>query len=555
MNKLKQSPAWVNLEHHAPLVKRYHMRDMFESDPNRAEKYSMQTAGIFLDYSKNRVTQEVLDNLFDLANERGLPQKIKAMFAGEKINTTENRAVLHTALRNFSGKPVYVDGVDVMPEVTATLAKVKAFTELVQSGKHTGYTGKAIRKIVAIGIGGSFLGPKIVTEALKPYRDKALDVAFVANVDGCHIHDVLAECDVEETLFVMSSKSFGTQETLQNTLTAKAWFLDHDGDNATTQNDIAKHFVAVSSNVKAAVDFGMLEENVFPMGDWVGGRYSLWSAIGLPISLALGYEHFEALLQGAYDMDCHFQQAPLEQNMPVILAMLGIWYRNFMGAQSHALLPYYHYLRGFPAYVQQLDMESNGKTTTIDGRTVDHGTGPIIWGSEGSNGQHSFYQLIHQSNLPIPADFMFPLKVPNLEKPEQALHHQMLASNCFGQTQALMQGKSFEECYKDLANTTLNEDEKQILAAHKTMAGNNPSNTLIFDELNPKTLGALIAMYEHKVLVQGCIWNLNSFDQWGVELGKVLGDQVLGMIQGSVTMQSADASTQALISRFTQASK
>ena len=553
MSKLKKSPAWINLEHHAALVRRYHMRDMFAADPNRADTYSLDAAGIFLDYSKNRVTQEVLDNLFDLAAERGLEQKIKAMFSGEKINTTENRAVLHTALRDFSGKPVMLDGKDVMPEVRQTLEKVKTFTEAVQSGAHKGYTGKAIKKVVSIGIGGSFLGPKIVTEALKPYRDKRLEVVFVANVDGCHIHDVLSECKVEETLFVMSSKSFGTQETLQNTLTAKAWFLNQKGSKAPTQNDIGKHFVAVSSNVKAAVEFGMLEENLFPMGDWVGGRYSLWSAIGLPISLALGYDNFEALLHGAYDMDRHFQEAPFAQNMPVILAMLGIWYRNFMGAQSHALLPYYHYLRGFPAYVQQLDMESNGKATTLDGRTVDHGTGPIIWGSEGANGQHSFYQLIHQSNLPIPTDFMFPLKVPNLDKPEQKMHHDMLASNCFGQTQALMQGKTFEECFIDLADSGLSGEEKQTLAAHKTMPGNNPSNTLIFNELDPKTLGALIALYEHKVLVQGCIWDLNSFDQWGVELGKVLGNQVLDMIHGKADSSTADASTQALIKRFKDA--
>ncbi|MDT0593450.1 glucose-6-phosphate isomerase [Glaciecola petra] len=553
MEKLKQTPAWINLEHHAPLVKRYHMRDMFVADKNRATKYSLDAAGIHLDYSKNRVTQEVLDNLFDLATQRQLAEKISAMFSGKKINTTENRAVLHTALRNFSDKPVMVDGENVMPQVKATLTKMEQFTVDVHSGKHTGYTGKAIKKVVSIGIGGSFLGPKIVTEALKPYWHKDISVVFVANVDGCHIHDVLNTCDIEETLFVMSSKSFGTQETLQNTLSAKAWFLNNGGN----QNDIAKHFVAVSSNVKAAVDFGMAEQNVFPMADWVGGRYSLWSAIGLPICLALGYQHFEALLHGAYDMDCHFQSAPFDQNMPVILAMLGIWYRNFMGAQSHALLPYYHYLRGLPAYVQQLDMESNGKIATLDGRTVDHGTGPIIWGSEGSNGQHSFYQLIHQSNLPIPADFMFPINVPSLsdekqERENQTLHHQMLASNCFGQTQALMQGKSFEECYKDLDGKGLSDDERHTLAAHKTMAGNNPSNTLVFDTLNPKTLGALIAMYEHKVYVQGCIWGLNSFDQWGVELGKVLGNQVLDMIQGKSSMNEADASTQALIKRFLQ---
>jgi glucose-6-phosphate isomerase len=546
MNKLKQTPAWQSLEHHAPLVKRHHMRDMFDADPSRADKYSLSAAGLFLDYSKNRVTQEVLDSLFDLAQERDLAGKISAMFSGEKINATENRAVLHTALRNFSGKPVLVDGKNVMPDVMATLQKVKAFTESIQNGTHKGYTGKAIKKIVSIGIGGSFLGPKIVTEALKPYRVKALDVAFVANVDGCHIADVLSECDIQETLFVMSSKSFGTQETLQNTLSAKSWFLSQGG----SQKDIAKHFVAVSSNVEAAVKFGMDENNIFPMADWVGGRYSLWSAIGLPISLALGYDNFEAILKGAYKMDCHFQNAPFAENMPVIMAMLGVWYRNFMGAQSHALLPYYHYLRGFPAYVQQLDMESNGKSVTVGGRTVDYGTGPIIWGGEGANSQHSFYQLIHQSNLPVPADFMFPIKVPYLDKAEQKVHHEMLASNCFGQTQALMQGKTYEECYQDLADSDLSEDEKQNLAAHKTMPGNNPSNTLIFDELDPTSLGALVALYEHKVLVQGCIWDLNSFDQWGVELGKVLGNQVLDMIQGNLSSDNADASTKALIARF-----
>lgn len=546
MNKLKQTTAWQSLEQHAPLVKRHHMRDMFDADPGRADKYSLSAAGLFLDYSKNRVTQEVLDSLFDLAKERGLVDKINAMFSGDKINATENRAVLHTALRNFSGKPVLVDGKNVMPEVMTTLQKVKAFTESIHNGTHKGYTGKAIKKIVSIGIGGSFLGPKIVTEALKPYRVNNLKVVFVANVDGCHIADVLSECDIQETLFVMSSKSFSTQETLQNTLSAKSWFLSQGG----SQRDIAKHFVAVSSNVEAAVKFGMDENNIFPMADWVGGRYSLWSAIGLPISLALGYDNFEAILKGAYKMDCHFQSAPFAENMPVIMAMLGIWYRNFMGAQSHVLLPYYHYLRGFPAYVQQLDMESNGKSVTVGGRTVDHGTGPIIWGGEGTNSQHSFYQLIHQSNLPVPADFMFPIKVPYLDKAEQKVHHEMLASNCFGQTQALMQGKTYEECLQDLADSDLSDDEKQNLAAHKTMPGNNPSNTLIFDELDPTSLGALIALYEHKVLVQGCIWDLNSFDQWGVELGKVLGNQVLDMIQGNLPADNADASTKALIARF-----
>ncbi|MGQ8364849.1 glucose-6-phosphate isomerase [Glaciecola sp. 1036] len=542
MEKLRSAPAWTKLETLAPLVKRKHMRQMFELDPERSSRYSLETSGIFLDYSKNRVDQNVLDALFALAKERKVQQKIQDMFSGQPINTTEDRSVLHTALRNFSDNPVYVAGENVMPDVKNTLAKMKTFTESVHSGEHKGYTGKAIDTVVSIGIGGSFLGPKIVTESLKPYSKEGIKVHFVANVDGCHIHDVLASIDVETTLFVMSSKSFGTQETLQNTLTAKAWFLEQ----GPSQEDIAKHFVAVSSNVPAAVEFGMSKENVFPMADWVGGRYSLWSAIGLPICLALGFEHFESLLKGAFEMDEHFQTAPFEQNMPVILAMLGVWYRNFLGCQSHALLPYYHYLRGFPAYVQQLDMESNGKSVTIDGKIVDYGAGPIIWGSEGTNGQHSFYQLIHQSNLPIPVDFMFPIKVPN----QNQTHHNMLASNCFGQAQALMQGKTFDECLADLQNSSLSEAEKNVLAHHKTMPGNNPSNTLVFEQLDPKTLGALIALYEHKVFVQGCIWGINSFDQWGVELGKVLGNQVLDMIDGKTDLTSADSSTQQLINRF-----
>lgn len=544
MQRIRNAIAWQKLDKLAALVKRQHMKDYFAADQSRYEKMSIDACGIHLDYSKNRVTDEVLNALFELAEERAVAQKIEQMFAGVPINDTENRAVLHTALRNFSGKPVMVNNKDVMPSVLDTLAKMKTFTASIHSGEHKGCTGKAIKNVVAIGIGGSFLGPKIVTEALKPYQNKACSVKFVANVDGCHIHDVLAETDYETTLFVMSSKSFGTQETLQNTLTAKAWFLAQ----GTKEKDIAKHFVAVSSNVKAATEFGMDAKNVFPMADWVGGRYSLWSAIGLPICLSIGYDNFREILQGAFEMDTHFQTAPFDKNMPVIMAMLGIWYRNFMGAQSHVLLPYYHYLRGFPAYVQQLDMESNGKTCTSEGQFVEHGTGPIIWGSEGTNGQHSFHQLIHQSNVPIPADFMFPLKVPN----QDDTHHAMLASNCFGQTQALMQGKPFEACYDDLADAGLSEDERKRIAAHKTMPGNKPSNTLIFEQLDPKTLGALIALYEHKVLVQGAIWDLNSFDQWGVELGKVLGNKVLDMINGEIDPQ-ADASTQALVAKFKNA--
>jgi len=542
MERIRHTQAWATLEALSTSVKRQHMRDWFANDKNRATKYTTSACGITLDYSKNRITEDVLAALFELAEQRQVSDKIAAMFSGEIINTTEHRAVLHTALRNFSGKPIMVDGKDVMPSVLATLDKMKAFTESVHSGAHKGCTGKSIKKVVCIGIGGSFLGPKIVTEALKSYWTKAVDVRFVANVDACHIHDVLSECDYEETLFVMSSKSFNTQETLQNTLSAKAWFLQQGA----TEVDIAKHFIAVSSNVKAATEFGMAAENVFPMADWVGGRYSLWSAIGLPICLAIGFDNFRQVLEGAYEMDEHAKTTPFASNLPVILAVLGVWYRNFMGAQSHVLLPYYHYLRGFPAYVQQLDMESNGKSTTLNGMTVDHGTGPIIWGSEGTNGQHSFHQLIHQSNLPIPADFMLPINVPNQDN----THHAMLASNCFGQTQAMMQGKTFEECYQDLADQGLSNTERATLAAHKTMPGNKPSNTLLFDQLDPKTMGALVALYEHKVLIQGAIWDLNSFDQWGVELGKVLGNDVLNVIQGTKEGAHLDASTAALIAQF-----
>ncbi len=545
MTTLTQSAPWQTLSSLAESVKSAHMRDWFANDAQRAERLQASACGIFLDYSKNRVTDDVLTALFDLADAQGVDAQKAAMFNGEIINTTEGRAVLHTALRNFSGNPVMVDGKDVMPEVLATLDKIQAFTHSIHSGEHKGYTGKAIKHIVAIGIGGSFLGPKIMTEALKPYRTDAVKVHFVANVDGCHIHDVLSERDHEDTLIVMSSKSFSTQETLQNTLTAKAWFLKQGG----TQEDIAKHFVAVSSNVKAATEFGIAEENIFPMWDWVGGRYSLWSAIGLPISLALGFDNFKGLLEGAYAMDEHFKTAPKEQNLPVLLAVLGVWYRNFFDAQSQVLLPYYHYLRGLPAYVQQLDMESNGKLVTQAGEAIDYETGPIIWGSEGTNGQHSFHQLIHQGHGVIPVDFLMPLNVPN----QDDTHHAMLASNCFGQAQALMQGKTFEDCYADLNGRGLDDAEQTRLAQHKTMPGNKPSNTMLFEKLDPFTLGALVAMYEHKVFVQGVIWQLNSFDQWGVELGKVLGNQVLAGIQGDADSADYDSSTQQLINRFKQA--
>lgn len=549
MTNLTTSEAWQTLNQLSSQMDGQHMRDWFIADPQRASKMTLSACGIQLDYSKNRVNESVMEALFELAETAQVASKRDAMFGGEVINTTEGRAVLHTALRNFSDKQVMVDGQDVMPEVYATLKKMKAFTQSIHSGAHKGYTGKSITDVIAIGIGGSFLGPKIMSEALKPLQQDDVKVHFVANVDGCHIRDVLAKVDHTETLIVMSSKSFTTQETLQNTLTAKAWFLEQGG----TQSDIAKHFVCVSSNIKAAVEFGISEDNIFPMWDWVGGRYSLWSAIGLPIALCLGFDHFEQLLKGAYAMDQHFQEAPAEQNLPMIMALLGIWYRNFQGAQSHVLLPYYHYLRGFPAYVQQLDMESNGKQVTQEGNSVTCATGPIIWGSEGTNGQHSFHQLIHQSNTLIPADFILPLTVYGGESDEAKLHHAMLASNCFGQTQALMQGKQFDECRADLDSSEMADSEKTRIATHKTMPGNKPSNTLTFQRLDAFTLGALVALYEHKVFVQGVIWGLNSFDQWGVELGKVLGNQVLDGILGKRDLSQFDASTAELIKTFTAA--
>ncbi|MDU0352751.1 glucose-6-phosphate isomerase [Paraglaciecola aquimarina] len=545
MTALTESPAWQNLASLAEQIKTQHMRDWFAADPKRAEKYTRAACGIELDFSKNLITDEVISALQTLASDCQIAEKRDAMFAGEIINHTEKRAVLHTALRNFSGNPVLVDGEDVMPEVLACQQKIEKFVASVHNGELKGYTGKPLKEIVAIGIGGSFLGPKIMSEALKPYWFDGVKVHYVANVDGCHIQDVLASVDHEETLVVMSSKSFGTQETLQNTLTAKAWFLNAGG----TQQDIAKHFIAVSSNIKAATEFGMAEDNIFPMWDWVGGRYSLWSAIGLPVALTIGYDNYRALLQGAFEMDEHFQTAPAEQNLPMILATLGVWYINFFGAQSHVLLPYYHYLRGFPAYVQQLDMESNGKRVSGDKTVTDYETGPVIWGSEGTNGQHSFHQLIHQGTVLIPADFMLPLNVPN----QDDTHHAMLASNCFGQTQALMQGKTFEECKADLEEKGLSKDELDSLATHKTMPGNKPSNTFLFDKLDPKTLGSLIALYEHKVFVQGAIWGVNSFDQWGVELGKELGNQVLDKLVNTEAALNFDASTNQLIAKFRQA--
>ncbi|WP_412496356.1 glucose-6-phosphate isomerase [Shewanella chilikensis] len=542
MTHLTQSATWQTLK--AMSADLPHMRELFAENPQRFDQLSIKDCGLLLDFSKNRLTEAVLQELLKLAREAGLEQKIAAMFAGEAINTTERRAVLHTALRAPADADIRVDGVNVVPEIQQTLAQMEAFVESLYSGQWRGYTGKKITDLVSIGIGGSFLGPKIISEALRPYWNGKLQCHFVANVDGTAISEKLKKLDPETTLFLMSSKSFGTQETLTNTLSAKEWFLAKGG----SQQDIGKHFAAITSNVAKATAFGIDEDNIFPMWDWVGGRYSLWSAIGLPIAALIGMDNFKALLAGARAMDVHFASRPLEQNMPVIMGLLSVWYNNFFNAQSHVVLTYDHYLRGLPAYFQQLDMESNGKSVTLDGNAVDYSTGPVIWGGEGTNGQHAYHQLLHQGTALIPADFILPLQSHN----PIGEHHAQLASNCFGQTQALMQGRTFDEALAELADSSFTEAEKQLIAKHKVMEGNKPSNTLLMDKLTPITLGALIALYEHRTLVQGAIWDINSFDQWGVELGKKLGNEVLSRIGAELDSKDLDSSSNALINLFRQ---
>ncbi|WP_299002679.1 glucose-6-phosphate isomerase [uncultured Shewanella sp.] len=542
MTELTQLSSWNALKRHSETVP--HMRSLFASDPKRFEKFSLSACGLFLDYSKNKITDETLSQLFSLAKESALTTKIHALLSGEKINTTEQRAVLHSALRAQSDPNINLDGDNIFSEIRQTLAKMENFVDNITSGTWKGYTGKNITDVVSIGIGGSFLGPKIVSQALRPYWTGKINCHFVANVDATSIVEKLKGLNAETTLFIMSSKSFGTQETLTNTLSAKDWFIRQGA----SQSDVAKHFVAVSSNVTKACEFGIAPENIFPMWDWVGGRYSLWSAIGLPIALLIGMESFRELLAGANEMDEHFANAPLEENMPVIMGLLSVWYVNFFDAQSHVVLTYDHYLRGLPAYFQQLDMESNGKSVTLNGQDVDYKTGPIIWGGEGTNGQHAYHQLLHQGTGLIPADFIMPLNSHN----PLGEHHVQLASNCFGQTQALMQGRTFEEALAELKNSALDDNEKQLIAKHKVMPGNKPSNTLLMDKLTPSTLGALIALYEHKTFVQGAIWQINSFDQWGVELGKVLGNDVLERLTATKASAELDSSSNGLINLFRQ---
>jgi len=517
------------------------LRALFAADPTRFEKFSIAFEDILLDYSKNRITAETKALLVQLAKECGLADAIAAMFSGERINVTENRPVLHTALRNQSDQPVYVDGKDVMPDVKRVLAQMKAFTEKIIAGQWKGYTGKEITDVVNIGIGGSDLGPVMVTEALKAYKTR-LNVHFVSNVDGTHIAETLKAVDPETTLFLIASKTFTTQETMANAHTAKDWFLA----SGALQEDVAKHFAALSTNTEAVRAFGIDTQNMFEFWDWVGGRYSLWSAIGLSISLAIGFDNFEELLKGADDADVHFKETPFESNIPVILALLGVWYNNFFQAESHAILPYDQYLHRFAAYFQQGDMESNGKYVDRNGQQVDYQTGPIIWGEPGTNGQHAFYQLIHQGTKLIPCDFIAPANSLN----PIGNHHQLLLSNFFAQTEALMNGKTEEEVVAELKKAGKSDQEIELLKAYKVFEGNRPTNSILFKKMTPRTLGRLIALYEHKIFVQGVIWNIYSFDQWGVELGKQLANQILPELSDANTVTSHDSSTNGLINAY-----
>lgn len=537
-----QLPAWHALQEHRTRMQHFSLRDAFSQDPQRFARYSLQKAGIFLDYSKNLIDAPVLESLLQLAQQMHLPTAIEALFAGEMLNNTERRPALHTALRRPLGDRVLVNGGDVMPEVHRVLGQMTDLVQRVHTGLWRGYTEQPITDVVNIGIGGSFLGPHIVSEALRPFERERVRCHFLANLDGSEFMDVSRQLRAETTLFIVSSKSFGTLETLKNTMAARRWFLAQGGK----ESDLARHFIAVTSNRKAAIEFGMAEENLFPMWDWVGGRYSLWSAIGLPIALAIGMSGFRELLAGAYEMDQHFAYAPLHENLPVLLGLLGVWYGDFWGAQSHAVLPYDHYLRNLNQHLQQLDMESNGKRVRQDGSAVSCGTGPVIWGGVGCNGQHAYHQLLHQGTLMIPVDFIIPATSYN----PVADHHQWLYANALAQSQALMRGKTLAEAEAELRIQGLPESEVQRLAPHKVIPGNRPSNMLVLESVNPRSLGALIALYEHKVFVQSVMWGINAFDQWGVELGKELGKHLYARLIGTETAPAEDASTQGLIDLF-----
>ena len=537
-----QTPAWSSLRDHAKRMKERSIREMFARDPSRADRFSLTVADVFFDYSKNLITDETMALLCQLAEECELPRWIDLMFSGMRINETEGRAVLHTALRNRSDRPVLFDGQDVMPGVQEVLAQMRDFTQRIRAGAWKGHTGKLITDIVNIGIGGSDLGPVMVTEALRPYWQDGLRAHFVSNVDGTHLAETLKRVDPETTLFIVASKSFTTQETLTNAHSARAWLIEQLGDEAA----VAKHFVALSTNKRAVEAFGIDPANMFAFWDWVGGRYSLWSAIGLSIACVIGMDHFEELLEGAYAVDEHFRTAPFRENAPVLMAVLGVWYHNFLGARAHAVLPYDQYLHRFPAYLQQADMESNGKQASRDGAVIEHyTTGPIVWGEPGTNGQHAFFQLLHQGTHLIPCDFIVPMQSHN----PIGDHHAMLVANCFAQAEALMTGNTDDEVRAELESTGTTAGRIYALAPHKTFPGNRPSNMFVFEKLTPRVLGSLIALYEHKIFTQGVIWNIYSFDQWGVQLGKKLAQAILPELEGKPGPEH-DASTSQLIDYY-----
>jgi glucose-6-phosphate isomerase len=536
------SNTWKKLQAHHQAVAALHLRDLFANDPQRFARLSLRLGDLLLDYSKNRITAETMELLRALAREAGVEAMRDKLFAGEPVNLTEGRAVLHVALRNLSSRPIHVAGQDVMPEVRAALEHMRRFSEDVRGGAWQGYTGKPMRAVVNLGIGGSDLGPVMVTEALRPYRRDDLDLHFVSNVDGSHIAEVLKRIDTETTLFLVASKTFTTQETMANAHTARAWFLARAKD----EKHIARHFVALSTNAKEVAKFGIATDNMFVFWDWVGGRYSLWSSIGLSIALAIGFDNFHALLAGAHEMDEHFRTAPLAENLPVTLALLGVWYNNFFGAETHAILPYDQYLSRFPAYFQQGDMESNGKRVTRDGQVVDYQTGPVIWGEPGTNGQHAFYQLLHQGTKLVPADFLAAVETHN----PVGEHHTLLLANFLAQTEALMTGKTEAEARQELEAAGMTGAALAALLPHKVFPGNRPTNSILYQKLDPRTLGKLIALYEHKIFVQGIIWNVNSYDQWGVELGKKLASAILPELRAAGEVTGHDASTRGLINEI-----
>ena len=543
MTKIIDSNEWQDLKKHFDDIKNVQMRDLFKDDEQRFEKFHLTLDDFLFDFSKNRINDKTLALLNKLAIKADVEGWRAKQFSGEKINTTEDRAVLHTALRSQDNDPVVVDGVDVKPEVLKVLKQVENFSNSINDGSWKGFTGKKINTIVNIGIGGSDLGPAMVCKALKPYSQKDLHIHFVSNVDGADLALTLEQCDPETTLFIVASKTFTTQETMTNAFSARHWFLNHAKNN----DAISQHFVAVSTNTEKVKEFGINEENMFIFWDWVGGRYSLWSSIGLSISIYLGFENFKNLQTGAYEMDQHFLNAPIEKNMPIQMALIGIWYNNFFKFNTQAILPYDQGLSLLPSYLQQADMESNGKFIDRDGNRVCLETGPVIWGESGTNGQHAFYQLIHQGTQFVPCDFIMPIKSHYNPGDKKNLHHKILMSNLLAQSQSLMMGKTIDEARSELINSGLSDQEISSLLPHRSFEGNRPSNTILFEKLTPKNLGKLIALYEHKIFVQGIIWNINSFDQWGVEYGKQIARLVLPKIQGEKTTSCFDASTNSLI--------